>query len=127
MFSLQGVGIEQFHCIQRSLILGGVGIEGFQYTEVSSFQGVGIEGFHCIQRYVCSFQGVGIEGFHCIQRYVCSFQGVGIEGFHCIQRYVCSFQGVGHYHSLAISVIVINNSFVFKAQDIWQFNIQLST
>ena len=31
--SFQGVGIEEFHCIQRS-----------------SFQGVGIEGFHCIQR-----------------------------------------------------------------------------
>ena len=34
--SLQGVGIEGFHCIQ--------------YTEVSSLQGVGIEGLHCIQR-----------------------------------------------------------------------------
>ena len=33
MSSFQGVGIEEFHCI-----------------EVSSFQGVGIEEFQCIQR-----------------------------------------------------------------------------
>ena len=48
--SLQGVGIEGFHCIQRCTHFGcwnrGVPL----YTEVSSLQGVGIEGFHCIQR-----------------------------------------------------------------------------
>ena len=59
MSSFQGVGIEEFHCIQ---------------IEVSSFQGVGIEEFHCIQIEVSSFQGVGIEEFHCIQR--CPYSGV---------------------------------------------------
>ena len=61
MSSFQGVGIEEFHCIQRCPhFKGGVGIEGVPlYTEVSSFQGVG----RCPH-----FMGVGIEGFHCIQR-----------------------------------------------------------
>ena len=65
--SFQGIGIEEFHCIQRcphfrvleyrsSTVYRGVLIPGCWnrgvplYTEVSSFQGVGIEEFHCIQR-----------------------------------------------------------------------------
>ena len=47
MSSLQGVGIEGFHCIQRCphfRVLVPL------YTEVSSLEGVGREGFHCIQR-----------------------------------------------------------------------------
>ena len=64
MSSFQGVGIEEFHCIQRcphfrglsstvyrGVLISGCWNRGFPlYTEVSSFQGVGIEGFHCIQR-----------------------------------------------------------------------------
>ena len=67
MSSFQGVGIEEFHCIQRcphfrgleyrsSTVYRGVLISGGWnrgvplYTEVSSFQGVGIEEFHSIQR-----------------------------------------------------------------------------
>ena len=46
--SLQGVGIEGFHCIQRCPHFRNRGVP--LYTEVSSLQGVGIEGFHCIQR-----------------------------------------------------------------------------
>ena len=49
MSSFQGVGIEEFCCIQSVLILGGWNREVPLYTEVSSFQGVGIEEFHCIQ------------------------------------------------------------------------------
>ena len=81
MSSFQGVGIEEFHCIQKcthfngleergSTVYRGILISGSWnrgvplYTEVYSFQWVGRERFHCIQ----SFQGVGIEEFHCIQR-----------------------------------------------------------
>ena len=67
--SFQGVGIEEFHCIQQrchhfrvlewrsSTIYRGVLISGgwnrgvpLYTTEVSPFQGVGIEEFHYIQR-----------------------------------------------------------------------------
>ena len=59
--AFHGVGIEEFHSIQRcpnfrELEYRGVLISGCWnrgvplYTEVSSFQGVGIEEFHCIQR-----------------------------------------------------------------------------
>ena len=48
--SFQGVGIEEFHCIQRCPHFRGWSRGVPLYTEVSSFQGVGIEGFHCIQR-----------------------------------------------------------------------------
>ena len=48
----QGVGIEEFHCIQRGPhFRGGGGGGGWNkevqlYTEESPFQGVGIEEFH---------------------------------------------------------------------------------
>ena len=48
MSSFQGVGIEEFHCIQRfPHFMGEVPL----YTEVSSFHGVGIERFHCSHSY----------------------------------------------------------------------------
>ena len=67
MSSLEGVGREGFHCIQRcphlrvleergSTVYRGVLTSGCWkrgvplYTEVSSLEGVGREGFHCIQR-----------------------------------------------------------------------------
>ena len=102
--SLQGVGMEKFHCIR---------------TEVSSLQGVGIEGFHCIQRCpqcwnrgvplyteVSSLQSVGMERFHCIQRRchfreLCLFQAVVqrcprcMEARRLLQKYMSSFQGAG--------------------------------
>ena len=66
--SFQGVGIEEFHCVQRCphfrvleqrsstvyrrVLISGCWNRGVPlYTEVSSFQGVGIEEFHCIQRF----------------------------------------------------------------------------
>ena len=65
--SFHGVGMEEFHCIQRcphfmglewrsSTVYRGVLISwGWNggvplYTEVSSLHGVGTEEFHCIQR-----------------------------------------------------------------------------
>ena len=65
----QGVGIEEFHCIQTRcphfrMLNRGVPL----YTEVSSFQGVGIEEYVPLYTEVSSFQGVGIEEFQCIQR-----------------------------------------------------------
>ena len=93
MSSFQGVGIEEFHCIQRcphfrgsSTVYRDVLVsEGWNrgvplYTEMSSFQRVGIEGSRDVlisegwNRVVplytemSSFQGIGIEGLHCIQR-----------------------------------------------------------
>ena len=55
--SFQGVGIEEFHCIQRYPHFR----EKFHYTEVSPFQGVGIEEFHCIQRFL-HFKGLEQRG-----------------------------------------------------------------
>ena len=79
--SFQGVGIEEFHCIQRCPhfrgenrgvpLYTGVLISGGwnrRVTEVSTFQGVGIEEFHCIQRCPHFISEVRIEEFHCIQR-----------------------------------------------------------
>ena len=100
MSSFQGVGIEEFHCIQRCphfrwleshyiqrclLISGGWNREVLLYTEVSSFQGVGIEEFHCIQRCPHSWGWSPT-----IYRGVLSFQEVGIERFYCIQSVLIS-------------------------------------
>ena len=77
MPSFQGVGIEEFHCLQSVLISGcwnrGVPL----YTEVPSFQGVGIEEFHCLQSVLIS--GCWNRGVPLYTK-VPSFQGVGIEG-----------------------------------------------
>ena len=76
----QGVGIEEFHCIQscphfrvlsstvyRGLLISGCWNRGVPlYTEISSFQDVGIGVL--LYTEISSFQGVGIEEFHCIQR-----------------------------------------------------------
>ena len=101
MSSLQGVGREGFHCIQRcphSRVLeerGSTVYRGGPHSRVleergsTVYRGVLTPG--CWNRgvplytEVYSLQGVGIEGFHCIQRRS-SLQGVGREGFHCIQR-----------------------------------------
>ena len=68
MSSLQGVGVEGFHCIQRCPHSGcwnrGIPL----YTEVSSLLGVLINRGVPLYTEVSSLQGVGIEGFHCIQR-----------------------------------------------------------
>ena len=45
------VGIEEFQCIHRGVLISGGWNRGVPlYTEVSSFQVVGIEEFHCIHR-----------------------------------------------------------------------------
>ena len=48
MSSFQGVGIEEFCCIQRCPHFMGWNRGVLLYTKVSSFQEVGIEEFHCI-------------------------------------------------------------------------------
>ena len=64
--SLQGVGIEGFHCIQRCPhALKGVGIEVYRGVLTP---GVGIEGSTVYRGVLTSLKGVGIEGFHGIQR-----------------------------------------------------------
>ena len=55
--SFQGVGIEEFHCIQRPVSsFQGVGIEWVPlYTEVSSLQGIRIEDFIVYPKQFCHF------------------------------------------------------------------------
>ena len=49
--SFQLVGIEEFHCIYRGVLISESWNRGVPlYTEVSSFHGVGIEEFHYIYR-----------------------------------------------------------------------------
>ena len=86
MSSFQGVGTEEFHCIQRCPHFRGWNRGVPLYTELSSFQGVGIE--------VSSFQGLGVPLdrdvliSECWNRgvplytEVSSFQAVVIEEFH---------------------------------------------
>ena len=72
MSSFQGIGIEEFHCIERcphfkGLEWRGVLISRGWNREVSSFQGCWNRGVPLYTE-VSSFQGIGIEEFHCIQR-----------------------------------------------------------
>ena len=76
MSSFQGVGIEEFHCIQRSgVLISGCWNRGVPlYTEVRCPHFIGVP----LYAEVSSFQGVGVP----LYVEVSSFQGVGIEEFH---------------------------------------------
>ena len=88
MSSFQGVGIEEFHCIQRcpyfkglesrsSTVYRGVFILGGWNRGVLLRGVLILRGLECIQ--MCRRDG--IEGFHCIQR--CPhIKRAGTKGFH---------------------------------------------
>ena len=73
--SFQGVGIVEFHCINRGVLISGSWNRGVPlYTEVSSFQVGGTEEVHCIQR--CPTPKGWARGFPLYTGAVSSFQRV---------------------------------------------------